>query len=128
MRMNARLDRRRRWLLSIFLSTAACGGGNAGPTTTETFTGVFYEYGYEASFFPARHFSEASLTWTVPQGPLPVAELSFWTLGIPDRLREMTSSVTPPITLTGSGSYVSVRCFSCTGIPPVPFTLTVLEP
>jgi hypothetical protein len=132
---------------SVLLAAVACGGSSTGPTKTEIFTGVFTEFGgvnsstgYLNFELTNGHDADATLTWTVPAGGTrPIADLSFWTLGIPDRLQVRSApSMTPPVTLRGSGSYVAVGCSNCkgmlterqggtTGIAPVPFTLTVVE-
>jgi hypothetical protein len=114
--------------LAAVIFAVACGGNSTGPTRTETFTGFLGSY---SSHFSPAHGSEfdATLTWTVPaEGTRPIVDLSFWRIGIPDLLQaRSTPSDTPPVTLKGSGSYVSVRCTNCQDSAPIPFTLTVIE-
>jgi hypothetical protein len=131
----------------VLFAAVACGGCSTGPTTTEIFTGVFTEFGgvnsstgYLNFELQNGHDANVTLAWTVPvEGTRPIADLSFWTLGIPDRqLSRSAAFATPPVTLRGSGSYVSVGCANCMGMrterqggataaAPIPFTLTVEE-
>ncbi len=114
--------------LAAVILAVACGGNSTGPTRTETFTGVLGSYSVHVSPACGRD-CEATLTWTVPNaGTRPIVDLSFWRIGIPDLLQaRSTPSDTPPVTLKGSGSYVSVRCTNCQDSAPIPFTLTVIE-
>jgi hypothetical protein len=119
----------------VLLAAVACDS-STGPTKTEVFTGVFRCFGgadsstgYSSFFLASGGDAEASLTWTVPAaGTRPIADLSFWGFGIPDRLlAQSAASATPPVTLRGSGSYLEVGCSNCRDIAPIPFTLTVKE-
>ena len=116
----------------IGFATSCGGGGDAGPTAVKTFNGVFPGVGSaEFSNFDAFPGAQGdvvfNLTWTVPaQGKVPVAGMTLFILGIPDRVSASSPrSATPPVTLTGSGSYLAVQCYNCSGLAPVPFTLTV---
>lgn len=129
MKIEETLDRWRVVSLSVLLAAAvACGGGDAGPTKTETFTGVFDNI---HSIYSLQHFDgdvDATLTWTAPaQGTPPIADLSFIVAGFPDRVQAKSApSATPPITLKGSGTNVLVSCSNCHLVTPaVPFTLTL---
>lgn len=129
MRMGETLDRRHVLSLSVLLAAAVgCGGGDAGPTKTETFTGVFDVI---HSIYLLGSFDgdvDATLTWTVPAlGTRPIAVLSFIDASFPDRVQARSApSATPPITLKGSGTTVLVSCSNCNAVtPPVPFTLTL---
>ena len=129
MRIEASLRGRQAFLLVVLIAAVACGDSGTDPSKTQIFTGVFPEFGYTNFFLANGRDADASLTWTVPaEGTRPTASLSFWVIGIPDRLQVQSSgSATPPVTLRGSGSYIMVACSNCQRIAPVSFTLTVVE-
>lgn len=114
----------------LFGAAVACGGGDAGPTRTETYTGtlgVFKEIllgGFSGDV-------DATLTWTVPaQGTHPMARLSFAIVSLSSGSVQARSapSATPPITLRGGSgsSHVLVDCLNCGEvIARVPYTLTL---
>jgi hypothetical protein len=120
-------------IIALLLGFAAsCGGGPTKPTQVATFDGVFPELG-SVNYFAFDAFPGAqgdvrfSLNWSVPaQGTSPVAGMTLWNIGIPDRVVAASPrTATPPVALTGEGNYLAVSCDNCRGRAPVPFTLTV---